>query len=193
MTAKGAAGERHNGRIPRSLLALCVTAVAIVTYAAAGLFSLVPWRTSPGATVASGAWLALGCVVLLVGTARIRAAAFATSRRNAHRIPLRAPITVDGRIGELVDVSVGGAAVRFGRGALPAAGLVELGLPGMDPIKLDMVRTRQLVSGEELATLRIPTGDWDAYRDLSLWVFHTPAGAVPGLPAGVPAAAVIGP
>lgn len=32
--------------------------------------------------------------------------------------------------------------------------------------------------------------DWAAYQAISLWLFHTPDGAVPGLPAGTPAVAV---
>jgi cellulose synthase (UDP-forming) len=38
--------------------------------------------------------------------------------------------------------------------------------------------------------VQVLAGDWAAHRTLSLWMFHTPPGAVPGLPAGVPAVAV---
>jgi cellulose synthase (UDP-forming) len=41
----------------------------------------------------------------------------------------------------------------------------------------------------QLASLQVTPGDWAAYRALSLWLFHTPAGALAGFPDGVPAIA----
>jgi cellulose synthase (UDP-forming) len=40
------------------------------------------------------------------------------------------------------------------------------------------------------ASLKVRAGDWDGYRSIALWMFHTPPGAVPALPAGVPVVAV---
>src|SRR5439155_16152014 len=140
--------------------------------------------------VAAGVWLALACAVLVCGTMRIRAAEYATSRRNAHRLPVRAPVRIDGVGGELVDVSMGGAAARFGAGTLPRAGLVEVELPGAAPMKMEMVRTRPQPGASEQASLRISDGDWRAYRTMSLWLFHTPADAVAELPPRVPIVAV---
>src|SRR5207253_5999798 len=104
-----------------------------------GLAGWVPWRTNASSTVASGAWLALAGLVLVAGTARIRAAEYATSRRNAHRIPLQTPVTVDHVAGQLVDISIGGAAVTFPTGTLPSDGLVQFQLPGAAPLKMEMV------------------------------------------------------
>ena len=129
VTPKGAADLRLRGRTPRILIVMVVLITAVILYAAAGLAGLVPWRTTPGSTVASGAWLVLAGVVLVLGTRRIRAAEFATSRRNAYRFEVDAPVEGDGVRGDLLDISVGGAAVRFPQGTLPPSGFVPLRLP----------------------------------------------------------------
>jgi cellulose synthase (UDP-forming) len=189
VTPKGASDERTRGRTPRILGGLTAVVVAVIGYAAAGVAGLVPWRTSTSSTVASGVWLGLAAVVLLFGTARIRAAEYSTSRRNAYRVALQAAITVDGVPGELLDISVGGAAVRFPAGSLPNLGLVDFGLPGTNTIKMTMIRTPLQSSDYEVASLQAVSRDWAAIRTMSLWLFHTPLGAVPALPPGVPAIA----
>ena len=189
VTPKGAADLRLRGRTPRILIVMVVLITAVILYAAAGLAGLVPWRTTPGSTVASGAWLVLAGVVLVLGTRRIRAAEFATSRRNAYRMEVAAPVEAEGAAGELLDISVGGAAVRFPRGTLPASGTVTLRLPAAAPVQLQVIRTTEQPDGTEIASLRAADDDWATYRALSLWIFHTPAGALPDFPPGVPAAA----
>ncbi|MDT4900385.1 MAG: hypothetical protein QOJ78_1315, partial [Pseudonocardiales bacterium] len=189
VTPKGASDERIRGRVPHVLAALTAVVLAVMGYAAAGTAGWVPWRTGTDSTIAAGAWLGLAAVVLLFGTARIRSAGYATSRRNAHRIALRTGVAVDGIPGELVDISVGGAAVRFPAGSLPNLGLVEIELPGMRSIKMTMLRMPQPSSEYEVASLQAVGGDWAAIRTMSLWLFHTPIGAVPSLPLGVPAIA----
>jgi cellulose synthase (UDP-forming) len=193
VTPKGAEDERRRGRAPRILWALAGVVGVVLLYAGAGLLEWVPWGTSPRSTVASGVWLGLAGYVLAVGTRRIRDATYATSRRNAYRIALEADVEVDDAVGELMDISVGGAAVRFAEGVLPSSGLVECWLPGAPPIKMEMVRVRAAEGGYELASMRTQPGDWNAYRTMSLWLFHTPAGALSSLPAGVPAIAVTTP
>jgi cellulose synthase (UDP-forming) len=190
VTPKGGSNERRRSRAPRILWALTGIVSAVVAYATAGTLGWVPWRTDTGSTVASGVWLTLAGLVLLLGTRRIRAAEYATSRRNAHRVEVRTAITVDGVAGELVDVSVGGAAVRFHAGSLPEVGLVEFQLPGAPTIKMEMVRMRHSSTEFELASLGVVANDWDAYRASSLWMFHTPSGAVPGLAPGIPVVAM---
>lgn len=190
VTPKGAADERRRGRAPRVLTVLTVVVAAVLAYALAGTLGWVPWSTTPASTMAAGAWLALAGGVLVAGTQRIRAAEFATSRRNGHRVGVRTNVRVDGCDGELIDVSVGGAAVRFAAGTAPAGGLVELELPGALPIKMEMVRAEEKSSAHELASLKVASDDWAARRVLSLWMFHTPEHAVPGLAPGVPVVAV---
>jgi cellulose synthase (UDP-forming) len=189
VTPKGAADLRLRGRTPRILIVMVVLITAVILYAAAGLAGLVPWRTTPGSTVASGAWLVLAGAVLVLGTRRIRAAEFATSRRNGYRVEVAAPVVAEGTDGELLDISVGGAAVRFPCGTLPASGPVTLRLPEAAPVRLQVIRTTGQPDGTEIASLRAADDDWVAYRALSLWIFHTPAGALPDFPPGVPAAA----
>jgi cellulose synthase (UDP-forming) len=145
--------------------------------------------TSTASTAAAGMWLIVVGVVLLLGTRRIRAAQYATSRRDAHRTALRTNIAINGIEGELLDISVGGEAVRIPVGSLPHTGLVEFKLPRSQAIKMSMVRVPQQVDDYEVASLQVVSGDWAAYQAMSLWLFHTPPGAVPGLEAGVPAIA----
>jgi cellulose synthase (UDP-forming) len=52
-----------------------------------------------------------------------------------------------------------------------------------------VIRTIEQPDGTQTASLRAAHDDWAVFRALSLWIFHTPAGALPGFPAGVPAAA----
>jgi len=138
--------------------------------------------------VASGVWLVVAGGALLLGMRRIMAIVYASSRRNAHRFAIRAEVSLDGIRGELVDVSVGGAAVRFPSSASLDAEEVELVLPKAAPVRMGVVRA--VVSGDMLVvTLRVPPGNWAGYRTLSLWLFHTPDGALDGVPSGVPAAA----
>jgi cellulose synthase (UDP-forming) len=194
VTPKSGSEERTPGRVPRVLLVLLAGLVGVLGYAAAGLAGLVPWRATPGATVASGAWLLVSATAVGLGARRIRAAEFASSRRNAHRFAVAAQVTVDGHRTALVDASVGGVLVRLPAHEGPGAGLVELGLPGMAPVKMSMVRSKPgTEAGDQLVSLRVPPGDWAAMRTLSLWLFHTPRGAVRGLRPGVPVAASTAP
>jgi cellulose synthase (UDP-forming) len=189
VTPKAGAELRTRGRVPGVLRVLAVVAIAVLAYAAAGLAGLVPWRTTAGATLTSAAWLVIAAGALTLGMRRIVSPAYATSRRNAYRVGIRAPVQLDGVDGELVDVSAGGAAVRFPSSlALGVDEEVKLTLPEAAPVVMSVVRTTT-VGDEQHVSLRVPPGDWDGHRVLSLWLFHTPPGAVVGLPPGVPAAA----
>jgi cellulose synthase/poly-beta-1,6-N-acetylglucosamine synthase-like glycosyltransferase len=194
VTPKEGTEERIVGRPPRVLGVLLAGLAAVLGYATAGLFGLVPWRATPGATVASGVWLLIAATTVALGMRRIRAAEFASSRRNAHRFAVEATVTVDGFEAELIDISVGGALVRVPAYGVPGTGLVQFGLPGMEPIKLAPIRAvGDDEPGDRLVSLRVLPCDWAAMRTLSLWLFHTPNGAVSNLPDGVPAAASTAP
>jgi cellulose synthase (UDP-forming) len=99
-------------------------------------------------------------------------------------------VKVDGVPGELVDIGVGGAAVRLPIESSPTIGLVDVELPGARAIKMLIVRIRHESTQHEVASLQAVSGDWHAIQAMSVWLFHTPAGAVPALPPGVPAAAL---
>jgi cellulose synthase (UDP-forming) len=189
VTPKAGADERVRGRMPRVIWGLLAVIVAVLLDAAAGLDGLVPWHSSPSSTAASGVWLLMAGLVLIISIHRVQAAAYATSRRNAHRVPVRAAVTVNETDGSLIDISIGGAAVRFPAGSLTGSGSVELVLPGARPIRMDAVRIRSGRNNTEVASLRVLAGDWAAYRTMSLWLFHTPPGVVDGLPPYAPAVA----
>ncbi len=190
VTPKAGAEERLRGHVPQILWWLLGLLVAVVLYAGAGVAGVVPWRTSPSSTVTAGAWVVLAGAVLVMGIRRIQAVEFATSRRNAYRVGVSAPIRVNGVDGRLLDISLGGVAIAMPTGALPSASEIELVLPGQsEPIVLEAVRVRS-ADDAEIASFRVRFGDWAAYRTIALWVFHTPDGVVEGLPDGAPAVAL---
>jgi cellulose synthase (UDP-forming) len=193
VTNKAGSDKRMRGRIPKILWVLSGIVAATAAYAAVGLAGVVPWMTDPSSTAASGVWLLLAAFVLLGGVRRIRSAEYSTSRRNGHRVRMNTLVEIDGTQGELLDISTGGAAVRLPKGSVSNFGIVELRLPGAEPIKLAMASLPRQTRGSETydyVSLQVANDDWDAHRALSMWIFHTPDGAVPGLPAGTPAVAV---
>jgi cellulose synthase/poly-beta-1,6-N-acetylglucosamine synthase-like glycosyltransferase len=250
VTPKGGADRRARGRAPGIIWVLIAVAYVVVGYAIAGAAKLVPWDTSAPSTAASGLWLALAGFVLLMGVGRIRSRRYATSRRNSPRIPLGAPVVVDGAPAILLDVSVGGAAVRivggvetgvpggvggdgglggiggdgvpggvgfgdgvpggvrigdgvpggvgFGDGPAPSSGSVEAGVgevevlfPGFGASAVRMQVVSAPSSSDTVFALRVADGDWESLRKLSLWLFHTPPGALAWLPEGVPIVAAV--
>jgi cellulose synthase (UDP-forming) len=193
VTEKGGSDRRQRGRIPRIIWVVAGMVFANAAYAAAGLANLVPWQSNPSSTAASGAWLILAAFVLLTGVFRIRHADFATSRRNAHRVRLHTMVEVDGVAGELVDISTGGVAVRMPRGSAASFGLAELRLPGapaMKGVTAPLLGHNRASATHDFISVKVVSGDWASHHTLSLWMFHTPDGAVPGLQPGVPAVAV---
>ena len=191
VTPKAGASERVRGRVPLVIMVLLVVVNASLLYAALGLAGLVPWGTGVTSTIASGSWLVVVDVVLILGTRRIVDGDYASSRRNAHRVAVTAGVSIDGVEGELVDISVGGAAVRFPLGAAPSASEVELTLPGAPPVHMGVVRVSQEtgLGGADLVSCRVSPHDWEGLRTLSRWLFHTPPGTVEGMEPGVPAVA----
>ncbi|HET9646725.1 MAG TPA: glycosyltransferase [Microlunatus sp.] len=190
VTPKAGADERLRGQAPRILWSLVAVLAAVAVYAALGLSGVVPWHSTASATVASGMWLILAGVVLVMGIRRIQSTQYATSRRNAYRVAVDVPVTVDGVEGRLIDLSLGGAAVRLPTQEAVGANIAELRLPGMDPIVAEVVLTRPGEESSSIVSLRVPAKDWGAYRAIALWLFHTPRGVITGLPAGVPAIAI---
>jgi len=190
VTPKAGAAERVRGRAPNVLLALAFSVFGLLVYATAGVLGLVPWQATAGATVASGLWLALAGGALVLGLRRITREEYASSRRNAHRIAIRADVSLDGVDGELVDVSVGGVAVRFPRTGVKPGDLVNLALPGAPQVTLVVVRVDARAAHEgDIVSLRAVDGDWATLRTMALWLFHTPYGVLVGLPPHVPAVA----
>ena len=190
VTPKAGADERQRGRAPLAVRALLLIMILVAVWALLGVSGWMPWRLHPASTIVSGVWLVLAGVVLVMGMRRIHSDTYATSRRNAHRFAVRATVGIGDAEGELVDISIGGAAVRLPTGTLPAAADVELRLPGAAPVRLQTVRVVAAEAGTETVSLQVRFGDWAAYRAISLWLFHTPPGSVAGLRDGTPAVAV---
>ena len=192
VTPKGAAAGRTRGRAPSVLYVLIAVTLAVCAYAAAGVGHLVPWRTPERSTIVSGLWLLLAGAVLLLGVMRIRSPRYATSRRNSPRFALRTPVVVEGIPGSLVDISVGGASVELDGGELAPGDSVTMHLAGAQPVRLEVVTTpARTASGPALLSLRVADGDWRSLQSMALWLFHTPDGAVAGLPQGTPVVAAI--
>ncbi|HEU5483409.1 MAG TPA: glycosyltransferase [Microlunatus sp.] len=191
VTPKSGADERSRGRAPTVVWVLIWVMVAVAVWALLGLSGLVPWHLEPSSTIVSGMWLVLAGTVLVMGTRRIQADVFATSRRNAFRFLVRAGVGIGPVEGELVDISLGGAAVRLPTGTLPASSDIELTLPGSTPLTLQTVRVISSGPTTETVSLQVRFGDWAAYRAIALWLFHTPHGVVAGLPDGTPAVAAM--
>lgn len=163
----------------------------VLGYAIAGMFGRVPWHTTAGSTAASGVWLALAGVVLILGTRRIRAAEYATSRRGAYRNTLDTPLTIDGTPRQLLDISMSGIAIRVPAGTLPDHGFATVHLPGAPTVTMNLVRPPNRNGAYETAALRATDGDWTTLHTIALWLFHTPDNAVVDLPCGIPAIACI--
>ncbi len=189
VTPKGAAHRRYRGRVPAAVVGLAAAAAALLGYAALGVHGLVPWRTDAPSTVTSGLWVAVSAGVLLHAIRRITAEQYATSRRAAHRFAVPSPVQVAGSTGELVDVSVNGLAVRLDLHQPEVAGAVSVILPGAEAMTLEVAERPGRTGVVKLA---VRDDDWPSLRALSLWLFHTPAGGVAGLPDGIPAVAVTG-
>jgi cellulose synthase (UDP-forming) len=117
VTPKAGVEDRYRGKVPRILWALTCLTVGVCLYAVAGVLHLVPWRPTPASTVASGLWILLAGVVLVCGLRRIRSPRFASTRRDAPRVPFAATVRVDSLVSKLIDISVGGASVCLPAGA----------------------------------------------------------------------------
>lgn len=190
VTPKDGDAVRTRGSAPRVLVALGAAVAVIGCYAGLGLAGIVPWHSDAKSTAAAGTWLVLATVILALSVFRIRADVFASSRRSAHRFPVSTPVLVDGVPAQLVDISLGGASVQLAPGTAAHSGLIELTLPAAAPIKMQIIRPAASQPDTNLASLRIADGDWAAMRQVALWLFHTPPGALGFLPSGVPAAAL---
>lgn len=188
VTPKGGDQERRRGRPPRILVTLTAIDVGVLAYAAAGVMGLVPWHSDGRSTAAAGVWLALVAFAFLGGIRRISSLDFATSRRGAYRVTTDSTVVVDGTECALVDISVGGAAVRLPYDVDLRAGIVEVRLPGAPSIKMEVVPKRGHFLPRNVVALHAAPQDWWALATMSRWLFHTPPGAT-SLADGVPAIA----
>ena len=187
VTPKGGDGDRHQSRVPSILSSMAVALGVVIAYGTVTLVMPLPWPSSHLATLTAGVWLVYGEVVLLLGMARVRSGRYAASRRIAHRFPARTTLTIDGLPASLNDISLSGLSATF-EGSVPDDPMCVVRLPGARGITMHRVSQRG-----QVVRYKVADADYDGIRQLALWVFHTPPGALPGVRAGVPVAAVLPP
>jgi cellulose synthase (UDP-forming) len=115
VTPKGRA-EQGRGRIeaPRLLTVLAAASSLALAWFAACLFGLTPVRYSvPWAAIGAAGFMAVNLALLLAAIGRIRSSRFAGNRRASTRLSVRGPAWLDGRPGELTDLSLTGARVAL--------------------------------------------------------------------------------
>jgi cellulose synthase (UDP-forming) len=158
VTAKHGTDERRRTQTPWTLwVLLALTGLALVWFACtlAGFTPIVyhvKW-TIYGALF----WVLVNCGFLAAALARIRSDRFASERRAAVRLQTGGPASVEGRPGNLLDISIGGAMVRCGH---PPAHReepleIELQCAGQEIVLLGEERGRQtLADGSAIVRLR---------------------------------------
>jgi cellulose synthase (UDP-forming) len=113
VTAKDGSAQRHRHHAPGLLLVL--TSLTVVGFVWFGC-TLAGWTpiSYPVRWTAYGAafWMAFNFVLLIAAVRRIRSERFASDRRQAVRLTVGGPATLNGTPVQLLDLSVGGALVR---------------------------------------------------------------------------------
>jgi cellulose synthase (UDP-forming) len=116
VTAKHATDERRRTQVPWTLwVLLALTGLALVWFACtlAGLTPViyqVKW-TVYGALF----WVLVNLGLLAAALSRIRSDRFASERRAAVRLQTGGPASIEGHLGRLLDISIGGAMIRCER------------------------------------------------------------------------------
>ena len=145
VTAKDASQTRRRDRAPWTLWALIGLTTIAVAWFVLTLAGLTPTHygvrwTAYGATF----WATLNLGFMIAAVVRIRSDRYSTERRAAARLRASGPVTVSGRPGLLLDVSMGGALVRCEEDRLPDGQVrLELSRAGHDLALLSEVRGRQ--------------------------------------------------
>lgn len=149
VTPKAGAPTRRRTAAPWllwTLLGATVAALAFYALTRAGLTPVtyrVTW-TADGAAL----WAVVNGGLLVAALARIRSERFATDRRSAVRVRVRGRVRLDECVGELVDVSVGGALVRCATPPPPGAHVLVVAVEGEGETRIRaQERSRQSVGG----------------------------------------------
>ncbi len=166
VTPKAGAATRRRASAPWLLWLLVAATIAALAFYAltrAGLTPVtyaVPW-TADGAAL----WAVVNGGLLVAALARIRSERFATDRRSAVRVRVSGRVRLDDGVGELVDVSVGGALVRCAVPPPFAPHVLVVGIEGEGETTIRALeRSRQSVGdGGVLVSLRF---DADQRREV---------------------------
>ncbi len=190
-------GRTASGRIrmpvPRLLSVLAAASSFALAWFAASLFGLTPVAyLVPWAPIGAAFFMSVNLALLLAAIGRIRSSQFAGNRRAGTRLPLRIPVTLDGRACALEDLSLTGARIFIDDSFEAKRARVGLRLQagGGPPVALDAEVRRRVVGPDgriELGLEFVP-GQEPAIARLAVAVFGagTPVGrdetAEPELP-----------
>jgi cellulose synthase/poly-beta-1,6-N-acetylglucosamine synthase-like glycosyltransferase len=177
VTPKGRA-RRGRGSVPVPIL-LSVLAAATslgLAWFAATLFGLTPVTYSaPWAAIGAAFFMSVNLALLLSAIGRIRSSRFAGNRRAGTRLPVHIPTTVDGRAGQLEDLSLTGARVLLDDSFEARRGQVTLGLViPRERLEVASVVKRRITrenGGIELG-LEFDPGQEETIARLAVFVFH---------------------
>lgn len=175
VTPKGRQGDgRTRVRVPAPLRMLLFASVAAGAWFALTLEGDTPVRYwVPGAVYAAFFWMMFNVVLVLLAIARIRSLRYAAERRASVRFELSLSATVDGLVGDVLDMSTTGARVVVP--ATPAVGSPTSYSPDFDgdPVFLDAVvrSARPAADGRTIVGLEFAPGQYAARASLALAMF----------------------
>lgn len=179
-------GRTTNGRVrmpvPRLLSVLAAASSFALAWFAATLFGLTPVAYDvPWAPIGAAFFMSVNLALLLAAIGRIRSSQFAGNRRAGTRLPLRIPVTVDGRRCELEDLSLAGARIFIDDSFEAKRARVGLTIQAGvgQPVALDAEVRRRIVGpdGRVELGLEFAPGQEPAIARLAVAVFgaETPA------------------
>lgn len=182
VTPKGRAVRGH-GAVPIPLLLSVLAAFTSLGLAwfAATLFGLTPVTYGvPWAAIGAALFMSVNLALLLSAIGRIRSGRFAGNRRAGTRMAVRIPATVDGRAGELADLSLTGARTLVDDSFEARRERVTLGL-NVARRRLDVAcvvrRRTTLADGRLELGLEFEPDQEETIARLAVYVFHAaPAG-----------------
>ena len=144
VTSKRGGEVRKRDRAPWSLWLLVAVSMLSMGWFVATLAGVTPTSYDvPWAAYGAAAWGVLNLGFIAMAISRIDSDKFSSERRAAARLQATGPANISGNIGQLMDISMGGALVRC---ETPAE-------PHEDPLRIEFQR-----DGEEIMLLGLERG-----------------------------------
>lgn len=159
-------GERRRNRVSLLHLCLLVLLVGSLVWGALVLAGLTPMTyATPWIAWFALGWLLINLALIVAAVRRIRADRFASERRGSTRVPVRGSVTCQGVAAELIDLSLGGAAVLAPQ--CPAEDqLVQLHLVDEDGREVELVgQVRRMQPREDGCLVQM---QFDAESDMAM-------------------------
>ena len=105
-------GRRRRNRVSPLLPVLLAISAAALIWGVAVLSGLTPLRyDTPWIAWFAMAWLVVNALLVVVAVRRVRSDRFASERRSSTRVPLDGTAMIQGVVGRIVDLSLGGASL----------------------------------------------------------------------------------